>query len=497
MALRSLRKYALLINIFVSLGSITYGYFSSTIATTLGQPGFYSFMNLAPDATSPGYGHTTHVIATVNGLYSAGGAVGCLLFMWLAEKFGRLRTIQLGALIAILGGALQGGAANIDMFYAGRIIAGMPIGMLVSCTPLYLSELSASAAYGRQVGVHAIFLVLGYFMASWVGYGCYFATPVNSSFAWRFPLCLQTLPPLLLLLGSPWIPESVRWLLKHDRAEEAWKTLQRIHAHSHFAKEEFHQMTQQIKLEEEQTREHGAIVLNLGRRWEVFWSSTTTLCWCIKVSVKPAQLLSCFSSLDYHCRTNLQSSWSLASRQGQFSSGMYLTGNCGQIITITILTTLTAQYAGTENKVGNGFTVFMIFLYLAFQGTFCDTTMYLYVSEIFPYEMRTIGIGFSLFGQFAGTLIVVQSAPIAFAAVGWKFHLLFILRLLVYSPLIYWYMPETTRFTLEEIGEKFGDEVAVKIIDAAGANQESRKVLYEKLEHHEVLQRSDKETVGS
>jgi hypothetical protein len=59
-----------------------------------------------------------------------------------------------------------------------------------------------------------------------------------------------------------------------------------------------------------------------------------------------------------------------------------------------------AEYAGTTNKVGNGFGVFFIFLYdrlnctrvrqlmrlryLAFQGTGQDTTMYLWVSEIFP-----------------------------------------------------------------------------------------------------------------
>jgi hypothetical protein len=28
--------------------------------------------------------------------------------------------------------------------------------------------------------------------------------------------------------------------------------------------------------------------------------------------------------------------------------------------------------------------------------------MYIYVSEIFPTEIRPIGMGFSLFGQFAG-----------------------------------------------------------------------------------------------
>ncbi|KAH9210732.1 general substrate transporter [Leptodontidium sp. 2 PMI_412] len=407
-------------------------------------------------------------IATVNGLYSAGGAVGCLLFMWLAELFGRLRTIQLGALVAILGGALQGSAANINMFYAGRLIAGMAIGMLVSCTPLYLSELSAPASRGRQVGVQATFLVLGYFMASWVGYGCYFATPVNPSFAWRFPVCFQTLPPLLLLLGSPW-------------AEEAWTILQRIHAHSHFAKEEFHQMTQQVKLEEERTRELGTTVLK-----SVFTKASyrkRMIMGGILVVNNYAVLL--YQGLRQTGSTPLLLSavWITTAAliynplgawlHGKVNSrrGMYLTSNCGQVITLSILTAFTAQDAGTSNKVRNGFAVFMIFLYLAFQGTFCDTTMYLYVSETFPYEMRTIGIGFSLFGQFAGTLIIVQSAPIAFAA--------------------------TARFKLEEIGEKFGDEVAVKITDAAGANEESRKELYEKLEHHEVLQRSEKGAVGS
>lgn len=73
--------------------------------------------------------------------------------------------------------------------------------------------------------------------------------------------------------------------------------------------------------------------------------------------------------------------------------------------------------------------------------------MYLYVSEIFPTEIRPIGMGFSLFGQFAcksdpalshptlgatkltapATLILLQTAPIGFANSGWKYYLVIIL----------------------------------------------------------------------
>lgn len=61
-----------------------------------------------------GYGSkTAQAIATSNGLYSAGGAIGSLLVIWIAMELGRKVSIQIGAVGAIIGGALQGGAANI------------------------------------------------------------------------------------------------------------------------------------------------------------------------------------------------------------------------------------------------------------------------------------------------------------------------------------------------------------------------------------------------
>lgn len=48
--------------------------------------------------------------------------------------------------------------------------------------------------------------------------------------------------------------------------------------------------------------------------------------------------------------------------------GMYMTGFAGIIVSTSCLAAMTAQYAGTTNKVGNGFGIFFIYLYLAFQG---------------------------------------------------------------------------------------------------------------------------------
>lgn len=47
---------------------------------------------------------------------------------------------------------------------------------------------------------------------------------------------------------------------------------------------------------------------------------------------------------------------------------MYMTGFVGIIISTSCLAAMTARYSGTTNKVGNGFGIFFIYLYLAFQG---------------------------------------------------------------------------------------------------------------------------------
>lgn len=109
--------------------------------------------------------------------------------------------------------------------------------------------------------------------------------------------------------------------------------------------------------------------------------------------------------------------------------------------------------------------------------------MYLYVSEIFPTEIRPIGMGFSLFGQFASTIILLQTAPIGIDQVGWKYYLVIIAWCIVFIPIVYFFFPETARLSLEEISARFGDDVAVHVNDVSDSQ---RKELDEFLKQHDV-----------
>jgi hypothetical protein len=93
---------------------------------------------------------------------------------------------------------------------------------------------------------------MGSFLSAWINFGTYYAglKYPTSSFPWCFPLAVQILPALLLLVGSPVLPQSPRWLIKRERPEEALRILSRLHAKKHdggdtdeYAKREFVQMS--------------------------------------------------------------------------------------------------------------------------------------------------------------------------------------------------------------------------------------------------------------
>jgi MFS family permease len=125
----------------VAIGTISTAYGLAIIGSTVGQPNFYSYFNLAT-AGQPGYDHTTNMIGALNGVNSAGAIAGCISQAWSADKYGRKRTMQIGSVILIVGGALCAGAVDIAMFLVGRFIAGMGSGILACVVPIYQAEVS-------------------------------------------------------------------------------------------------------------------------------------------------------------------------------------------------------------------------------------------------------------------------------------------------------------------------------------------------------------------
>ncbi|KAM3420709.1 hypothetical protein BST61_g3960 [Cercospora zeina] len=108
---------------------------------------------------------------------------------------------------------------------AGRIVAGLGNGINTSTIPVWHSELMKAEERGKGLSIELAINIFGVATAYWVDYGMSF---VENESQFRFPLALQVLFALVTAMGLFACPESPRWLIAHDRFEEARDILSRL-----------------------------------------------------------------------------------------------------------------------------------------------------------------------------------------------------------------------------------------------------------------------------
>lgn len=72
---------------------------------------------------------------------------------YLADRVGRLKTIQIGCLWGALGAALLASAQNITWLAFARVISGIGCGHLNTTVPIWTSELADAHSRGAFVAV--------------------------------------------------------------------------------------------------------------------------------------------------------------------------------------------------------------------------------------------------------------------------------------------------------------------------------------------------------
>ncbi|PGH22944.1 hypothetical protein AJ80_02993 [Polytolypa hystricis UAMH7299] len=492
--------FNLAVVIFVALGSTACSYGMAIISSTIGQPSFYKDFNLAMQG-EPGYDHTSNMIGAMNGLNSAGSAFGCAFIAWSADAYGRKRSLQLGAIVLIIGAALCAGSVNIAMFLVARFIAGLGIGILITGIPMYQAEASTPSARGFMVSMHGVMIAMGYSFASWIGFGCYFMSSSGnpSSFAWRFPLAFQAAPALLLLVGSPWIPFSPRWLLEKGREEEARDVIIRLHRtkddpENIIAEKEFFQMKKQLAMDRgiKQTTSTFEIFKTAPNRRRAFvgfalmFGNQFT---GVLVIANYGVLLYSSLGMQDHMPLLLSALWVTASIPGNVFTAFFvdrlgrrfflLTGLTGILFCLIMECWTQAVYLGTDNAAGQRAAVFFLFFFIFFWSTFVDATQYLYLSEIFPTNIRSQGMALGMGATFAASIIVLVAGPIALEVIKWKLFFVLIFPTALHLVGVYFLYPETKQRSLEDINAAFGEQVAVRFY---GATEEDEAVYAKAME---------------
>ncbi|KAI0767994.1 general substrate transporter [Trametes elegans] len=410
---------------------------------------------------------------------------------WVNDKFGRRVTVQLGALVALWGCAMQAGANNFACMLIGRIIAGVAIGILSMTVPLYNTEIAPAKHRGFLVGLTQQMIGIGFVSANWVGYGCQFLTGDKQ---WRLPLGLQLAPAFLLLIGAQFMPRSPRWLLEQGRDDEARAVVHKLHGgDSDSADAEFAEMRETI-LAEKQVRSRSVRDL-----WATRGMLRRTL---VAVGVQVFGQFSGINVINYF-GPSMYKALGLSPGQSLLVQGIYgavgpitnfffitlildtvgrkkplLFGAGSFVVTYSILTAIVACFPPEQssNLAAQRAGIAMIFMTSIFFSLSFGPVSWVLASEVFPTRTRSIGTSVATCANWAFNVLFSQVSNLAISDISWRYYLVFICLNAVDFAIIAFFFPETKGETLEQMAEVFGDEVdAHDVVDSG---------VHEKMDHH-------------
>lgn len=163
-----------------------------------------------------------------------GAAGGAILAGRIADRYGRLATMKVAALMFLISALGTGFAPNLEVLVLFRIVGGVGVGLASVIAPAYIAEISPARVRGRLGSLQQLAIVTGIFISLLVDYA--FAAAAGDSKAdfwfgleaWRWMFLAMCVPALAYGFLSMTIPESPRYLIAKGRVLEARGILSRL-----------------------------------------------------------------------------------------------------------------------------------------------------------------------------------------------------------------------------------------------------------------------------
>ena len=341
--------------------------------------------------------------------------------------------------------------------------------------PIYQAEISHRRIRGKITSLQQLFNALGQIFATWIGYGCYSTwVGTGNSSEWRIPLGMQIIPSLFLGSLVYLFPESPRWLCDHDHPDKAVQTLARLHSHGDvndpYVVAEFKLIQEQITEEHSQKAK---TYLDLFRDWPNLRRIILVMmiqASCQMTGVSAIQYFSpqIFAQIGIPTGTTLllQAVNAIIAFLGTTvciliidSVGrrpMEIYGSIIMSVTFIVNAALIEIFPATSSNTGAhwGFIVMTwVFNFVFFITS--GPLSWAIPAELFGTAMRTKGVSWGAMTSFAFNTMIGQVTPIAIAAIGWKFYIIFIVCNLT-TALFFWaFLPETKGLNLEDMDDLF------------------------------------------
>ncbi len=390
-----------------------------------------------------------------------GTVVGAMAGGIPTDALGRKKTLLWVAIlffVCAIGSAL---ATDWYTFLLFRFIGGLGVGCSSVTAPMYISELAPASHRGRLVAMFQFNVVLGILIAFLSNY---LLQDIGEN-SWRWMLGVQAFPSIIFLVAIFSLPESPRWLVvKKGKSDEALKIFERIDPTT--AKQEL-----------------AAIQNAHDRSFEAGAASTDLFNSRYRTPVMLAILIATFNQVSginaiiYYAprifkMTGLGTDSALLSSVGlglvnflftllamnfidrYGRRKLMLIGSVGLIITLGLVAQAfySQEASGAERLTGYAVPIYL-FVYIGFFAFSQGAVIWVFISEIFPNEVRAKGQALGSFTHWLmATLIAFTFPYIAEKLGGGNSFLIFTVMMILQLVFVWKMMPETKGRSLESLG---------------------------------------------
>ncbi|KXP01338.1 sugar porter family MFS transporter [Tsukamurella pseudospumae] len=156
-----------------------------------------------------------------------GAAAGAMTAGRIADRIGRLRVMQIAAVLFFISALGCAFATHTWMLILFRVVGGIGVGVASVIAPAYIAEVSPARIRGRLGSLQQMAIVVGIFLSLLVDWLLASLTGGASEDlwlgmeAWRWMFLVMAIPAVVYGVASTMIPESPRYLVSRHRIPEA------------------------------------------------------------------------------------------------------------------------------------------------------------------------------------------------------------------------------------------------------------------------------------
>ena len=333
-----------------------------------------------------------------------------------------------------------------------RFLGGIGVGASTVAAPAYVSEISPAKDRGRLVALYQFNIVLGILVAFLSNY---LLRNVGEN-AWRWMVGVEAFPAFIYTLLIFTVPKSPRWLISKHRYQEAKKVLEIINPEG-----DVEALMNEIKTESESHIEGETIFMKKYRFplmlafliafFNQFSGINAFLYYAPRIFEEAGlgQSTAFLSSIGIGVTNLLFTVLGvfLIDRLGR-KTLMYI-GSIGYIISLGLVSA--AFFLHWEGLAVPMF----LFLFIASHAIGQGAIIWVFISEIFPNNLRASGQSFGTSTHWVLAAIIPSLVPILFSTIGAGVVFLVFTIMMVFQLLfVIFLMPETKGISLEELSKK-------------------------------------------